>query len=171
MKNKYWNILISVFLSVTLLCTLCNSQAKTSICNKSQEAFLALIKNACVTIYSWDNLPICFENGVHKEGSAYGNILEPIIIAHFNSDSSEYAIAPMSYCGGGSGLFYFILLFVHVHNHAVQLACADVLEDGTMDAVRIKGNIIMVDMKHADSTATAKYLFRGNNLVDLKKKE
>ena len=153
------------------MCTFCNSKAKDHNSTESRKVFLRLINNSCVTIYSWDNLPLCFENGVHKEGSASGKILKPIIVSRFNSDSLEYAIAPMSYCGGGSGVFYFILLFARIHNHAVQLACADVLEDGILDSIRIDHNTIFVDLKHGDSIVIAKYLFRGNNLIDLKKKE
>ena len=145
---------------------------KTTISNKSQKTFLRSIKNACVTIYSWDNLPLCFENGIHKEGRAHGNIIEPIIISYFYSDSTEYAIVPMSYSGGGSGLFYFILLFVNVHNHAVQLACADVMDSGhcRLDSVRVNSDTIVVYINDSPSL-TNKFLFHGNNLEVLKNKE
>jgi hypothetical protein len=162
------------FIALLLFCELGNSQQKMEKINLQNQEYLKLIHNACITVYSWDNMHLCFKNGEYKKEGEDGEILKPIIFTKFNSNSSEYAIVPMSYWGGGSGQFYFILLFVKNHDAISQLSCADVLGSGILNNLRVIQDTVIVNLHDErrddeDSVSTTKFLFNNNQLTELKK--
>jgi hypothetical protein len=145
---------------------------------KRYNSILKLVKNTCVIIPDMDGKSFCFKNGVFKgdtinfEGMTYeySNILDSMIITRFNSGSSEYALVPIGYCGGGSGYFYYFLLFGVKGTSITELDCqymTDSTGHGRFESMRIDGDTVLVEVDDYPHL-TNKFLFRGNKLDRVK---
>jgi hypothetical protein len=151
-----------------------------------QRAFLKLIKNACVTIHDWDDMRFCFKNGWYKEKNPEGTLsdgtilrtykeskfLDPLIFTQYGSDSLEYALVPIGYSGGGSGYFYFILLFVYKNGCALQLDSRSIMDStghGVYETTKIKGDTVFVYLDDYPPFIN-RFLFRDNKLINLARK-
>ena len=171
-----------ILFMLLILCVGCNAQQKQLQSRVHHKDFLKLVKNACVTKNDMDDMHFCFKNGTYQEkgvdeqGQPYHievNLLSPIVFTYFKPDTLEYAIAPMVYDGGGNGLIYQLLLFVHENNSALQIGYASILEDGHLDSIRVSQDTVMVDMTNVSSTEdgreTISYVFRQNILSPINK--
>ncbi len=169
---KYFLLFIILLL---ILSTLSSSQTKMVASIKRYNTILNLVKNTCVIIPDMDNASLCFKNGFFKgdtinyEGMTYehSNILDSMIITRFNSNSSEYAIVPIGYCGGGSGYFYYFLLFGVNGTSITELDCQymkDSTGHGRFESMRVDGDTVFVEVDDYPHL-TNKFLFRENKLT------
>jgi len=185
-KYRYPSRIIIVYILLGLLSSETNSQAKNTNVIHHQRTFLKSIKNACVTIHDWDNMRFCFKNGYYKRKNetdtlnngtiwqtyAESNFLGPIIITKFSFDSLDYGVATIGYSGGGSGYFYFILLFRNVDGNAMQLASETVWDStghGRFKSMKVKGDTMFVYIDDYPSV-TNRYLYRDDKLINMDRK-
>jgi hypothetical protein len=151
-----------------------SAQPKQFQSNVHHKDFLKLVKNACITMNAMDDMKFCFKNGKYIEKVEEGSpieikMLEPIIFVHFNTDTSEYAIAPMSYYGGGNsnGMFYLLLVFAYRSNNAIQVSYGDILKDGSIDDIRVSSDSIFVNLSYGATINTEKFLYQKDHLINL----
>jgi hypothetical protein len=158
----------------------CSGQPKQIHPRVHHKDFPKLVKNACVTKNSMDNMHFCFKNGVYDEtdpesrnGHIVITLLQPIAFAYFPDDTLEYAIAPISFDGGGMGVFYLILLFAHEKNNALQISYADVLDNSSIDSIRVSQDTVLVDITNHTSEneegKTLMYIFHDSKLSPIEK--
>jgi glucose-6-phosphate isomerase len=77
----------------------------------------------------------------------------------------------MSYSGGGTGLFHFLVLFQLTHNKPVQVFRISSLAGGRFSTMSMKGDSIFVSFGQRDSSVIVeKFLLETNKLVSLKRK-
>jgi hypothetical protein len=163
---------LSIFAFVTLVifCELCSSQVRINEVSRRNKEFIKLIQNACITIYSWDDMHFCFKNGKYNNGEDDAFLTDPeyFVITRFSSDTLDYGIVPMV----EGGRFPFILLFVYKNKRAVQLACADIIDStghSRFESVRVAGDTVFVEVDDYPHV-TDRFLFRDNKLIELKNK-
>jgi hypothetical protein len=172
--NKHYLIRpITIFILSTLLSISIFSQVKSAYTRDIHQHLRKLIKNACVTKDAMDNMYFCFKDGKYIDGPIEIILLEPIISTHFNSNSSEYVIAPMSYYGGGNGkgsVFYLLLVFIYHNNEIKQVAWGDILMDGVPKGIKINNDTIIVDLSYGDTINSERFLYHKNHLSNLDEK-
>ena len=180
-KPHYSRLLIMRILFMLLILFMgCSGQPKQIHPRVHHKDFPKLVKNACVTKNSMDNMHFCFKNGVYDEtdpenpdGHIVITLLHQIAFTYFPDDTLEYAIAPISYDGGGMGVFDLLLLFAHEKNTALQISYADILDNSSIDSIRVNQDTVMVDVtSHAsenEEEKTLMYIFRDNKLSLIEK--
>jgi hypothetical protein len=171
MINRPANYILLFIILLLILSELSSSQTK------SYDSILNMVKNKCVVIPQEDDYSFCFKNGKfqkHIEVYArdvieYSNIIEPIIVTHFNSDSSEYAVVPIDHWMGGTGTFYYFLLFVVKDTCIKQLDCSwmsDTSGHGRFESIRVNGDTVLVEVDDYPHL-TNRFLFRDSKLIKL----
>jgi len=162
----------------------CYSQSKNIIVSRNQKDFLKSLKNSCVTIFNMDDMKLCYKNGHYVENNTDDTVringvlvctvsrsrfLNPIISTNFQSDSLEYGVAPMVWSGGGSGQFYYILIFQNNNGKALYLTSEPVRDStghGIFKTIKVKEDTVLVYVNDVHPLVN-KLLFRDNKLIRL----
>jgi hypothetical protein len=156
----------TVLITLLVFCISASSQITKARQNSRHSLYKTLVRNALITKNTADNRHFQLRNGKYHKHYFTLELFDPIIFAYLNSDSIEYAIAPIELNGGGNGEDCSINVFVRHRDKAQQIAYADLDDRIQLDSIKISQNIISVYIVEREGTPKVlRFVFRNDSLV------